>query len=424
MAPSLSRRGFLQLCSASALGLMLPQLASAGQRQWWVSGTPVPELAAYDRAMQTFMQDRNIPGGTLAVTLEGRLVLARGYSWIEDSVARLQPDSLFRIASLSKPITAAAILQLVEKGDLSLEQPLTSVLEPTAPAAQTRDPQVHDITLLHLLQHSAGWDRDLSFDPMFSDRRIARALDAELPISQADIIRYMSGQPLNFPPGQRYAYSNYGYCLLGRMIEAITGQPYAEAINQQIFAPLGITNMHLARSPRDQRLPGEVEYFVPGENKVESAVEAGQTVTLPYGGFNIENMDSHGGWVASAIEVARFLTAFDDTADTLLLSPSSLSALKTEPPTGRDSFGAYYGAGWMVRPLDEGRHNLWHFGMLPGSYTYMVNRQAGPNAVALFNQAGDASGLDYTAIDGLLRRAGERVGTWPTHDFFPDFQPS
>ena len=79
------------------------------------------------------------------------------------------------------------------------------------------------ITTRHLLQHTGGWDRDKSFDPMFRPREISRTLGVASPPGPRDILRYRLGQPFEFDPGTRYAYSNFGYCVLGRVIEKVTG---------------------------------------------------------------------------------------------------------------------------------------------------------------------------------------------------------
>ena len=81
------------------------------------------------------------------------------------------------------------------------------------PEGKQIDPNLREVTILDLLQHLGGWDRDETFDPMFADARISEALDVSNPINHANIITFMNGQPLQYEPGTKYAYSNYGYCL-------------------------------------------------------------------------------------------------------------------------------------------------------------------------------------------------------------------
>src|SRR5262249_38619256 len=150
---------------------------------------------------------------------------------------------LFRIASVSKPITAVAILQLAERGKLKLDDKVQGHLkyEPHFEDGGKFDERWRQVTIAHCLAHTGGWDRDKSYDPMFQANRMARSRKVELPILPEDIIRYQLGQPLDFDPGERYAYSNFGYSLLGRIIEKVTGQPYEEYVQDEVLKPLSIT---------------------------------------------------------------------------------------------------------------------------------------------------------------------------------------
>ena len=180
-----------------------------------------PMAEAFDREVGEFMKARAIPGGALAVVKDRRLVYARGYGLADrEKNSAVEADSLFRIASVSKPITAVAVLKLVEDGKLDLEQRAFDIVK--ADPLGEGDARLRQITIRQLLHHTGGWDRGKSFDPMFRSRRIAKAAGVDAPAMPAAIIRYMIGQPLDFEPGSRYAYSNFGYCVLGRVIERIT----------------------------------------------------------------------------------------------------------------------------------------------------------------------------------------------------------
>ncbi|MCP3694044.1 MAG: beta-lactamase family protein, partial [Planctomycetaceae bacterium] len=170
------------------------------------------------------IKTHQVPGASLAVTRAGKLVYARGFGYADLAKKQpVQPGSQFRVASLSKPITAVAILQLVDQGKLKLTDHVFTILKPKPVfenPTDKMDPRLRQVTILHCLQHSGGWDRSASFDPMFQSVRIARSLGVEPPARAEHVIRFMMGKPLDFDPGTRYAYSNYGYCLLGRVIEA------------------------------------------------------------------------------------------------------------------------------------------------------------------------------------------------------------
>ena len=377
-----------------------------GPRVWCETGPAVPELSLFDQTMRDFMVSRNVSASALAVTYNGSLVFARGYSWTREGSPATEPDALFRIASLSKPVTSAAVLKLVEDGELRLDEKVVDVLQFGCPDGQHPDPNLQEVTILHLLQHLGGWDRDEAFDPMFQDKRISRTLGVPQPISQADIITFMNGQPLQYKPGTKYAYSNYGYCLLGRVIERRSGVAYDDYVKKEVLWPLGITGMKLGHSKLEDRMPGEVTY----ESKRGSA----------YGSFSLENMDSHGGWLASAPELARFAAAFDEPRDCPVLSAESIAKMFSLPETiAPDKYkrgDGYYACGWSVRDFGSGRRNTWHNGSLPGTYTFMARWSTGVNCVVLFNKRGDG----FSEIDPLLSKAVKSVTVWPEHDLFSE----
>jgi CubicO group peptidase (beta-lactamase class C family) len=118
----LSRRRFLQLITLTPLAgsLVRGRLSYAQSRSWFTTGQTIPALASFDTTLQNYMQARNIPGGALAVTRFGKLVLARGYNWQTNSAETVQPNSLFRIASISKTLTGTAVIRLAQDGKLRL----------------------------------------------------------------------------------------------------------------------------------------------------------------------------------------------------------------------------------------------------------------------------------------------------------------
>src|SRR5215813_12315238 len=218
-----SRRAFLERVVETAGVTLLAthtplQAQQPKPNELATSGSAHPELASFDELMTTFVKEQQVPGAGLAVTKDSRLVYARGFGLADRQRQQaVEPTALFRIASLSKPITAVAVLQLVERTKLTLDAKVWDVLKLPEPS----DTRWKQVTILHLLQHTGGWDRDKSFDPMFRSVFIAQMLNVSPPAEPQHIIRYMLGQPLDFDPGSRYAYSNFGYCILGRVIERI-----------------------------------------------------------------------------------------------------------------------------------------------------------------------------------------------------------
>jgi CubicO group peptidase (beta-lactamase class C family) len=384
--------------------------AAAVTRSWRVTGTSATSLNGFDAAIKSFMQARDIPSASLAVTRKGKLIAARGYTWAAGTAAATAPTSLFRIASLTKPITATAVLRLVQDGRLKLTDRVTDLLDLAPAAAKLADPRLPEITVLRLLQHLGGWDQAITQDPMFSDFRIAGQLGVALPVRQADIIRYNSGLPLDHAPGTTYAYANYGYLLLGRIIEKVSGLGYPAYVQQKVLTPAKIKRMKQGKAL--VKAAGEVPFYSQYTGTTVYDASAAR-VASPYGSFNLENMDSHGGWLASAVDLTRFAQIYDGSFS--VLNSTSISHAFAKPEIGINSDGWYYGCGWQVRPVTGGR-NTWHNGSLPGTYSLLVRRFDGIGWAVLFDQRDDPSAKSYDDIDPLLEDTANKVKTWPTKD--------
>jgi len=416
----------LKKVSLGLMVLLLPGIAFAQDSNIPMTGTAVPGMESYDRVIPHLMRKYHIPGGAVAVVKNGRLVLARGYGLADKRRKQpIQPDFLFRIASISKPITAVAILKLVEEGRLDLDAKAFQILNHLRPpAGRTVDPRISQITIRQLLQHSGGWDPKQSFDPMFIPIKAARAVNAPAPASCETVIRYMLGQPLDFTPGSRFAYSNFGYCVLARVIEKVTGRSYEEYVQTQVLAPMGISRMRIGHTLLEECAEGEVCYYdYPGARRVQSVFRAGRRfVPRPYGGFHLEAMDAHGGWIASAIDLMRFVTAVDgDSTPPDILKPETIRLMVSRPalPQWKGS-SYYYGMGWNVRPV-RGDANWWHTGGLPGTRTIIVRTHHGLAWTALFNSRPKDVKAFTRELDKTLWQAAREVTKWPTHDLFQQY---
>jgi len=352
----------------------------------------------FDRVMIRLMEKWDIPGGALAMIQDGKIVLARGYGYADtESDELVQPDSLFRIASISKPVTAAAVLKLVENGQLELDAPAFRILDDLRPLEDAQvDSRIYRITVRQLLEHTGGWDRNSSFDPMFMVGEIAWEMGTPAPADCATIIRYMLGQPLDFDPGSRYAYSNFGYCVLGRVIEDVSGQSYEAYVKANILKPVGIEDMRLGHSLLANRAEAEVHYYARQPDQTQPVFPGIEgTVPWPYGGFNIEAMDSHGGWIASAVDLARFAYALDADNQHTVLKPETLELMLSRPDTPIwDGKSSYYALGWNVRSALTGT-NFWHAGSLPGTTAMLYRTSDGLVWAALFNTHSDTSDDEF-----------------------------
>lgn len=380
------------------------------------TGQAVPQLESFDRIITDLMIKWGIPGGAIAVVKDGRLVLSRGYGYADlATAAQVEPDALFRIASLSKPITSVAALKLVEEGRLDLDAPAFSFRPDLQPIpGQTPDPRLAQITVRQLLWHVGGWDRDASGDPMFRSVTTAQAVGAPSPASCETVIRFMLGRPLDFTPGTKYVYSNYGYCVLGRIIAQVAGQSYDDYVKSAILAPLGVTRMRIGSTLESGRAAGEVKYY---DRDSTLSVFDGGIVPWTYGGFYLEAMDSHGGWIASAPDLLRFLTAVDGFPTRPdILQPQTISTMLTTAVGVWGTSPYYYAMGWLRRPQED---NWWHDGSLPGTTALLVRAGNGLAWAALFNARHMKPNPQFSAeLDPAIWQAVGEVVTWPGGDLF------
>jgi CubicO group peptidase (beta-lactamase class C family) len=392
------------------------------------TGREVKELQSFDQHVREFVKKYDLPGATVAVAKDGRLVYSRGFGCADrKNQIAMQPDSLLRIASVSKPFTAAAIMRLVEEGRLKLDEPILPYLKKFgAEEEKNLDPRWKQITIAHLLRHTAGFDRNKrngGFDPMFIPQR------PKPPLDQPAIIRYMLGRPLDYDPGTKYVYSNFDYCILGRVIEILTGKGYEEAIQEMILKPAGITRMKLGKTRPTDRAEGEVVYHVRKNEPHYPSVfpEEKELVEEPYGEFYLEALDAHGGWIASAADLVRFVSALDGRRSPRLLKPESIEkteSLSDPPVYTNKSKERFYGFGWVICPQPGGSTNWFHDGLLAGTRSLLIRSHDGLAMAALFNGNPADKGDFYRELDQMLWNAANEVNKWPAGDMFSPESPS
>lgn len=279
---------------------------------------------------------------------------------------------------------------------------------------------MNDITIRHLLQHRGGWDRDKSFDAMFRSVDFANLAQMPPPADGDAIIRVMLGKPLDFDPGQRYAYSNLGYCILGRVIEKLTGEAYDDYVQNHVLHPIGAANMRIGATHLPGRAEGEVRYYDPGFNRSVFAKNLGQQVPNAYGAWYLESMDSHGAWISSVVDLAKFSAAFDQPEKCLILNADSIELMYTPAPNETDLAGKHYVSGWSVTTDENGMKSVGHGGSLPGTNTSLTRRDDGKNVIILLNArtSGNTSRL-INVMNDRVKEAVDHIEKWPDTDLFP-----
>lgn len=381
--------------------------------QWTATGQFVPELQTFDAWVQNWMQSNNVHGASLAVAKNGELKLARGYTWAAPGYPITQPTSLFRTASLAKPITSIAVHQQIEKtpGLIDYQTTMGSFFGNPVMA----DPNASLIDVQDLLTHEGGWDRTQNgsnYDPMFIDSTIVNVgANLSYPINTGDIRNYMQGQSLDFVPGSTAVYSNYGFTLLARILEQVNpGKTFPDIANARIFAPLGLTRPTIGGAHFNDRLPGEVLYQ-PLRIGVSRSVNDNSRpyVARQYGGWNQANMDGNGAWVLAAPDLAKILASFDLGLFNPILSPTQTSKMWTLDT------GASFLKGWWINNQGTTVTLREHNGILPGTRTYCGRRADGISFVLLTN--GDET---LGSVQGAqLSTLADNVSIWPNHDLFP-----
>jgi N-acyl-D-amino-acid deacylase len=397
-----------------------------------ISGAAVPGMESYDQTITDFMRKHAIPGGAVAVVRDGRLIYARGFGYADvENKTPVQPDALFRIASVSKSLTAAAIMKLVEEGKLKLDDRVAPFIAHLTPApGATVDPRWEQITIRHLLNHTGGWDRSKpngGFDPIDRPAIAAAAVNAPAPASAETLIRYMKGMPLDFNPGEKFAYSNFGYIILGRVIERVSGMPYADYVRARVLQPVGAARTQQGRSRMRDALAEEVKYYMPWEPglgmtaMVPSVFPGEGLVPFNYGGFHLEAGDASGAWVSSTVDLLRFLTGVDGRDNRPdILSPALVAEMTGTGAAVCAGGACYYGAGWFVRPT-QGDATWWHGGTLPGTTAMLVRTYHNFAWVGVFNARSLTANLE-TELFNALWNAHAGATSFPAHDLFSTFR--
>ena len=329
------------------------------------------------------MKEYSVPGMALAYARGPRLLYASCFGEANTSDhAAVQRNSLFRIASNSKAFTSAAIFLLIEQGKLGLDDKIFApggILGQFSNLGPHRN-WIHSITVHDLLTHtSGGWSNDGN-DPMF-----------ERPaLNQQQLIAWtLQTHPLQNPPGEKFAYSNFGYCVLGRVIEHASGQPYARFVRQHVMRPAGIHDMRIGTN---KTAPLEVHYY-------------GQGGENPYD-IPVARMDSHGGWISTAIDMTQFLAA--------LFSPEDMEggpSILTQQSLHQMTQGTHANPGYACGLAVNSAGNAWHAGSLPGTMSLMVHTRSGLAWSAVLNTRSPIKSAQID-LDKMLWKIARSVPQW------------
>ena len=311
----------------------------------------IPDLLAMDKKVNTYLRKWHMKGASLAITRGDSLVYAKGYGWAdEENGLKMSPRHILRMASVSKLITATGIMVLHERGELDINDTVfgpSGILNDSTITALIKDKNYYKITVEHLMRHQAGFRRD----PLFSSRDVMNQLNLDHAPEAEDFYRVVLNRRLKFAPGSWQSYSNFGYLLLSKIIEKVSGLPYEEFIRTEVLAPAGCYDMHIAGTYYEDKRDNEVRYYThEGDGKyIEEYNNSNVMVERCYGGNNIPMLSGAGAWCGSPAEIARFVAAIDGRPEV----PDIISQESVELMTGyydRDTFSL----GWNDTHPDKG----------------------------------------------------------------------
>jgi CubicO group peptidase (beta-lactamase class C family)/uncharacterized protein YjbI with pentapeptide repeats len=367
-----------------------------------MTGVYVPEFQAVDNLLQNFMAGKPIPGGTITITLNDKVIYERGigYSNAANTVP-MQETALMRLASVSKPVTASAIQQLAKDGQLNLNDKVFNIdgnggiLNITPHNGVLGDNRLRDITVQHLLGHQGGWNRDIVGDHAFRDVLIANAMGVPSPPGILNTAKYILSRPLQFTPGTNYNYSNVGYMFLGMVVEEASGQAYETYVDNYVLAPAGIPawEVDAGRTFAADQNPREPVYSDPALTQ-NVFNPTGPSVAWPYGGWDNERILALGGLIASSKAMATL------AQDRIVFGPE-IGKLRSDYTTAPEYWWYHGGSLPGTDTLVMGGEGVWGGTWKDASYSILFDRR--PTTATSYSND----------LALLLEPILEGIATWP-----------
>jgi D-alanyl-D-alanine carboxypeptidase len=326
----------------------------------WCLTVGTAEANGVDEFVRTQMEAGHVPGASVAVVKEGRVVFAKGYGManLEHSVPATE-HTVYQLASVTKQFTATAVMMLVEEGKLKLDQKVTDILE-GLPQAWS------NVTVRHLLNHTSGIKSYTGTPDFFKSAR--------KDYKKEEIIELVANIPNEFAPGEQWNYNNTGYFLLGMVIEKVSGKDYGAFLSERIFQPLEMTTARL--NDLTEIIPNRAQGYTRKNRKMLNGEYVSPTQPYSAGALAVTVLDL-AKWDA-ALYTDKLLrrSTFEE-----MWSPTQLS----------DGESRDYGYGWEVDSYRT-RKRLQHGGGIPGFSTFMaryVDDQL--TVIALANSDGGAA---------------------------------
>ena len=369
------------------------------------------ETRRFDASINRFMRYWGIRGGSFALMRNDSLLYAKGYGYAntQDSIP-CEVKNIFRVASVSKLLTAVAVMHLDETKQLSTQDFVfgeEGILNDTL-FLDYRDKKIKQITVEHLLRHTSGFSNPHG-DAAFNMELVAQFLDKPLPLSMDDMVLYATKNRLRAVPGGRFNYSNLGYIVLSKVIEKVSGMPYETYIKDSILAPIGCYDIHLANNYSEGFRENEVTYYEVKEAEPVPAYDGTDTLVMKsLGGNDVHGLYGAGGWVASPVELLKLVSAINKCpVREDFLTPESIDFMtpygKNAKPAGWASSSAKF---WL------------RSGSMSGTSALIKAQKDGYSWVFISNSSSwNGPGL-ARQMNREITQALRKVKKWPEADYF------
>jgi CubicO group peptidase (beta-lactamase class C family) len=346
------RRAYVAACLVVSVVLVVPAATQ-------------PQSSEIERVASEGHKETGAPGMSVAVAVGDRLAWANGFGVadVENDVPA-SANTVYRIASISKPIAATAVMQLAERGRINIDDPVQKYVKSFPPKGE------HTVTIRHLLTHTSGI-RHYRQGEMESRTHYDTAEEA---------LEIFKDDPLLFAPGTKYSYSTYGYNVLAAVVETASGLGFETYLRENVWAPAGMSATYF----------DHVSAIIP--RRARQYVREGRTLlNAPYA--DLSNKWAGGGVLSTAEDLVRFHIALDEGK---LLKADTLQQMYT-PHRLNDGSNTTYGLGWSSWKDKRGQAWIGHSGGATGGTTFLVRDPSRRLAVAVLCNIERAEGLGALA---------------------------
>ena len=315
--------------------------------------------ATIDSIVHVFREKWDIPGISVAIAKDGRLVYAKGFGFADTTTMELvTPHSLFRIASCSKTITAMGIMKLIQDKKLGIDDTVFGNAGILDKYNNISDERILKITVKNLLQQTIGWQKE----DIVGSNKASYALKTPYPATPDDMIRFNLSKELDFAPATDFRYSNFNYLVLGEIINKVSERRYEEYILQNVLHPIGVYATKTGKTKLEDRAANEVHYYDYIDNMVPNIFNTTQYVPYSYGGFHIESMAASGGWLSRPIDLVKIILVMDGHD---ILNRETITLMTTTP----ENIKSNYAMGWSVTD-----NSMSHTGALTWGTSAIINK--------------------------------------------------